>query len=46
MIEGEMTLEWRAPAGAGYLDNLCNQLNQSGGEGWCDFGAYAPQACA
>jgi hypothetical protein len=23
MIEGELTLEWRAPAGAGYIDNLC-----------------------
>lgn len=45
MIEGEMTLEWRAPAGAGYLDSLCNQLNESGGEGWCNFGAYAPTNC-
>jgi hypothetical protein len=23
MVEGELTLEWRAPAGAGQIDNLC-----------------------
>ena len=46
MIEGEMTLEWRGPAGAGYIDNLCNVDDQAGGEGFCDFGGYAAPACA
>lgn len=45
MMEGEMTIEWRAPAGITVIDNLASAVGQAGAEGWCDFGTYSPQEC-
>lgn len=45
MIEGEMTLEFRAPAAGGYIEGLCNAIGEAGGEGYCNFGTLTAPNC-